>query len=269
MELSEIIQIGLSMLSSLGGAALILFAFSSWLGKVWASRILDSERSMLASELEGIKATNQNFINAVGVSNTLYIESQKAFSAERVNATKCLWAEVMKLRDNKSTAIAFLDILTFEEYGSQIYKNSNFNFFDEQLSIQKTTELLSANADSLRPFLDEKTYAYFWSYRALVGRLSYYMMQVRESGQPENPWQEDKGIIEIIRPTLGKNELERFQSEKWSTQVLLGYIETVLAQHLRDLASGIELSKASLDHSMTLHKAAENLRKIEENEKTS
>lgn len=33
-----------AILTSLGGGAAIVFAFSSWLGKVWAARILDKER---------------------------------------------------------------------------------------------------------------------------------------------------------------------------------------------------------------------------------
>ena len=35
------------ILTSLGGGAVIVFAFSSWLGKVWATRILDKEKHEL------------------------------------------------------------------------------------------------------------------------------------------------------------------------------------------------------------------------------
>lgn len=267
MELSEIINIGSAILTSLGGATLILFAFSSWLGKVWANRILETEKNKLASELELIKTNNQNFINAIGVSNTLYIESQKAFASERVKATKSLWEEIMSLRNKKPAAIMFLDILPFKEY-KQIYGNSKLSFFDEELSIEKLGKLGSADAENLRPFIDEKSYSYFWSYRALIGRISYYVKEIRDKGQPQKPWQEDAGVIEVIKPIFDKDELFKFQHEKWSTQVLFGYIETALSQHLRDLCSGVKISKESLDHSMALHKAAENLRKIENDEKS-
>jgi hypothetical protein len=265
LEVSEVFKVGLAILTSLGGATLILFAFSSWLGKVWAGRILETEKNKLASELEAIKVNNQNFINAIGVSNTLYVESQKAFTSERVCAIKSLWSELISLKKNKPTAITFLDLLSFKEY-KQIHKNHNLNHFDNELSIEKLGELMRSDVEELRPFIDEKSYSYFWSYRALIGRVSYYVKNIRDKGQPEKRWQEDAGVIEVIKPIFSKSELSQFQSEKWSTQVLFGYIETAFSQHLRNLASGVEMSKESLDHSMSLHKAAENLRKIENEE---
>ena len=48
-------QIGFVLLSSAGGAALIIAALSSWLGKVWANRILESDRAKYAKELDNIR----------------------------------------------------------------------------------------------------------------------------------------------------------------------------------------------------------------------
>lgn len=266
MEISDIFKVGSSILASLGGATLILFAFSSWLGKVWANRILESEKNKLSAELESIKISNQNFVNAIGVSNTLYIESQKAFANERVNATKNLWSQLIDLRNNKSSAVMFLDVLTFKEY-YQIHNNPKLLFFDEELSEKNLCKTLNADIDILRPFIDEKAYAYFWSYRALIGRLSIYIKKIREYGQPVIPWQEDIGVNEILKPIFSKDEFDKLKNEKWDTQTLFNYIETVLAEHLRFLASGAELSRESLKHSISINKAAESLRKIEEKEK--
>lgn len=41
-----------AVLGSLGGGAVLVFAFSSWLGKVWATRIADAERARFPKELE-------------------------------------------------------------------------------------------------------------------------------------------------------------------------------------------------------------------------
>jgi hypothetical protein len=41
-----------AVLASLGGGVVLVFVFSSWLGKVWATRIADSERARFARELE-------------------------------------------------------------------------------------------------------------------------------------------------------------------------------------------------------------------------
>jgi hypothetical protein len=54
-SVSEVFEIAGAILVSVGGATAILFGFSSWLGKVWATRILDRERSKYSEQLEAIK----------------------------------------------------------------------------------------------------------------------------------------------------------------------------------------------------------------------
>ena len=47
MNWDDIFKIVAASLASVGGAAVIMFGLSSWLGKVWASRILQKEKSDL------------------------------------------------------------------------------------------------------------------------------------------------------------------------------------------------------------------------------
>jgi hypothetical protein len=55
MTLTDVYEIAGAVMISLGGAAAILFAFSSWLGKVWAERILSKEKAKYAEDLESFK----------------------------------------------------------------------------------------------------------------------------------------------------------------------------------------------------------------------
>lgn len=48
-----------AILVSLGGGGVIVFALSSWLGKVWATRMADAERARFARELEYYKSELQ------------------------------------------------------------------------------------------------------------------------------------------------------------------------------------------------------------------
>ena len=48
MNWEEVFRISTAVLTSLGGGAVIIFAFSSWLGKVWAVRILEKEKHELS-----------------------------------------------------------------------------------------------------------------------------------------------------------------------------------------------------------------------------
>jgi hypothetical protein len=50
MSLSEIWQTSFAILTSLGGGGAIVILLSSWLGKVWAARILEQDRKKYTIE---------------------------------------------------------------------------------------------------------------------------------------------------------------------------------------------------------------------------
>jgi len=55
MSWEEILKLMGAAIFSLGGGGVIVFALSSWLGKVWAGRILANETHQLTMELEAAK----------------------------------------------------------------------------------------------------------------------------------------------------------------------------------------------------------------------
>jgi hypothetical protein len=55
MTTEEILKICAALIGSVGGAALIIVGLSSWLGKVWANRILEKDKLHYQGELESIK----------------------------------------------------------------------------------------------------------------------------------------------------------------------------------------------------------------------
>jgi hypothetical protein len=48
MDWKQLFEIAGAALAAIGSAGILLFAMSSWLGKIWASRILEKERTELA-----------------------------------------------------------------------------------------------------------------------------------------------------------------------------------------------------------------------------
>lgn len=55
MEIQDALQLSGLILGSLGGGSAIIFGFSSWLGKVWANRLMEKEKSEHAQELESLR----------------------------------------------------------------------------------------------------------------------------------------------------------------------------------------------------------------------
>lgn len=55
MSWEDVFKLFGAAIVSIGGGGIIVVALSSWLGKIWASRILENEKHRLATELEETK----------------------------------------------------------------------------------------------------------------------------------------------------------------------------------------------------------------------
>jgi hypothetical protein len=86
----EIFSVAGAVLLSMGGAGVVLAALSSWLGKVWASRILERERAELSKSIEVIKAELTRSIEQEKAAMALFHEEHKAeieeLSSQRLDA---------------------------------------------------------------------------------------------------------------------------------------------------------------------------------------
>ncbi len=76
MNWNDVFKLSVAILTSVGGAALIIGAFSSWLGKVWASRILEKDKLKYSSELEKLKNQLQREAQKHQLIFSLYFEGQ-------------------------------------------------------------------------------------------------------------------------------------------------------------------------------------------------
>lgn len=56
MSLVDILYVGLAIVASLGGGSLLVLALSSWLGKVWAQRLMERDRATHQRDLEQLRA---------------------------------------------------------------------------------------------------------------------------------------------------------------------------------------------------------------------
>ncbi|MFW1157233.1 hypothetical protein ACEV7T_06605 [Vibrio parahaemolyticus] len=260
MNLEDIFKISAAIVTSLGGASIIVIAASSWLAKVWANRILEKEKGEIQKEIEQVRSNNKVYLDTLSNSSLLFLESQKAITVERTAAIKSLWFTFLELKDSKPTLILFLDTLPFQEY-KQIHINPQMSQFDDALSIEGLNESMKADVQSVRPFVDEKAFMYFWVYRALIGRLAFYLREIRENGAPEKPWQKTNKVTAVLSPVLCPETIKSVQEQMWPTQRLFEHIELLLVEHLRELASGKDVSSNSLEHLVELSKATSVLRR--------
>ena len=104
MNPEEIFKIAGAILTSVGGAAIIMMALSSWLGKVWANRILEKDKLKYTSELENIKVKLQSESVKQQLVFSLYFEGQFKIYNDLWLALSELESEVDKLWESATTA---------------------------------------------------------------------------------------------------------------------------------------------------------------------
>lgn len=103
MSFDEIFKISGAILGSVGGAALIMLSLSSWLGKVWASRILEKDKLAYSSELERIKNQLHADAEKKQLVFSLYFEGQFKLYNDLWVSLSLLQNEVDKLWSDAST----------------------------------------------------------------------------------------------------------------------------------------------------------------------
>lgn len=253
-------------IGAVGGAGLLVVALSSWLGKVWANRILENDRQKYANQLESLKTTNENYINSLSLTHSAYLENSKAFTEKRIMAIQVLWEEMIRLRDERPSPIIWLDILMPSEY-EHFKTNPKLQYAEKSVDFESIAEVMKSNADLVRPFLDDRAYQLYWSYRALTARLCHFIQRIYSVGATGETWREDDGIAKILATALTEDEVKKMNSEKWSTLVTFNYLEGLLTNHLRELGSGTKLGERALSDSMKFYSAAAELKK--EHEKNS
>ncbi len=85
MNYLMIIEIIGAFFLSLGGGVVVVFAFSKWLGGVWAGRILENERAELAREHE-LLVRRRNVYRNLALTMRIFLKSDKPASEEQKNA---------------------------------------------------------------------------------------------------------------------------------------------------------------------------------------
>lgn len=101
--------------ASLGGAALIIVSCASWLGKVWANRILESDRRKYSEEMERVRSeleTSRRMLQAE-LDKTIHVHRVQFETEFRVLAD--IWAKLAILRSAMGALRPAMDVVAPDE----------------------------------------------------------------------------------------------------------------------------------------------------------
>ena len=93
MDWNEIFKIVTAGIASIGSASLIIIGLSTWLGKVWANRILETDKLKYQSELEKLKKEYELRNEQHKLMYNLYSQGQFTLYNE-------LWIKLIELQEN-------------------------------------------------------------------------------------------------------------------------------------------------------------------------
>lgn len=111
MTAADVWRVALAVLASLGGGGAIVVMLSSWLGKVWANRILEQDRAHYASELERLKTDLDRTTRLLQgeIEKTLFV-TKTHFETE-FQILREIWQEVSVVRASMSALRPKFDIV--------------------------------------------------------------------------------------------------------------------------------------------------------------
>ncbi len=152
MRVADAWSVALAVLASLGGGGVIVLMLSSWLGKVWANRILEKDRAKFATEIERLKGDleRQHRLLQGEIEKTIFV-TRVHFETE-FRALAEIWRHAARVRATMSNLRPSFDWLgpneTKQERLSQRLKD-----FDGALGG------LVDSVDQQSPFYPEEIYA--------------------------------------------------------------------------------------------------------------
>lgn len=157
MTVKNVFEVAFALIISLGGGGAIVWGLSSWLGKVWANRILEDEKAKHQKEIEGYKSELRKELERIGViqDKALYISKAqydyeyKIYQEIWKKLNRCIYATARlypgyenfptdseerkkyQLDKYQDYAHKFNDFLAAIEEYSPFYKDDFYNLFIE------------------------------------------------------------------------------------------------------------------------------------------
>ena len=256
-------EIAQAVLLSVGGGGLIVLALSSWLGKVWANRILEADRLKYSEQIEHIKQSNKTVADALSVAASTHSEFVKAYAELRGKAITKLWEDFLKIKTLTPISIFYLDIIPKGKKPSQVITQHGRKGVEEDFS-NKRSSLMNLDSETFAPYLDERHMELLHLYRKAIFRIHSYYSEIESNDLPnKGAWRNDELFTEHFKLIFGEDELNKVQMNKWTTSYLMTFLEKSLIAELRNALTGFASSKEVLQQALANIDDVTKLRRLE------
>ncbi len=193
--MEQIWSVAFAVLVSLGGGAAIVFGMSSWLGKVWANRILEGEKAKYQAEFARLKSDLDKRIHEHNVAVTR-IDAQRVTAIKHLYGALISWNEaaIQVRAPNKLHTLPAEAIETYRIWGNELRARSE--------NLEKLAVLTAID-------LSEETYTLVATCGLSASLMSIAFNQAIYENPPVNP------VDHLARIEDARTKLEAEYQEKY------------------------------------------------------
>jgi hypothetical protein len=254
-----------AVVAALSGATASGFLF--WLLKEWLStRLKASIQHEYDRKLEAFKAQikTEQELTILDIKTALareaafhaaahasFAEGQKAAMERKLGAIDKLWQGVVRFRDGLPPALAFIDVLTVDEYAGA-KDHPTFRELTADLLPDRLEKLVPQGIEETRPYIGEYMWAVFYCYRALLIRI-LMLLQLGRTDAEKIEWHRDSGNRGLLKAVLTPAELEEFDKTQFGKVTWIKQrLESKLLAAAQQVISGKSFGADSLEQARAI-----------------
>ena len=129
-----------AVLLSVGSAGAIIFGLSSWLGKIWANRILEKDKTKYKTEIEELKNKLSRELEYYKNQIELYKLTLLRYSEHQFNLYNKLWVSLAELKIAGDTLWDRVDKDSILDFGAKV-KKAKESLLQNALLIEEEHEI--------------------------------------------------------------------------------------------------------------------------------
>lgn len=243
----------------LGGWTVLVTGIVSFISYLTTQKIINSWEAKNQRELEVLRNSQVETQLLLKDTISTISSSQSLLQQHRVEAVDKLWRATLALKEHYSPVTFFFSILMPSEYKTALANPmvvEGVRKIDNEYIVNYPQDV--KELENFRPYLGETLWLYFFIYRAILGRLAFFINRLKE-GKDINDWRQDKGIQQHLKAVFEKDEFDTLMnSSAMEIFYALNMLDSKILREISVILSGRKSSLESFENSKELRKLLAN-----------
>ncbi|MBY4692757.1 hypothetical protein K6W21_01470 [Burkholderia latens] len=252
------------VITSITSAAIVTgigYLFRDWFAANVKARVehdynarLESIKKDNAIEVEKLRSQLTHQASMLSLAHKSLSDYAQPFNQRRLTSLGELWQHFVTARAiTPPVIVARWDILLPSEYSDGLAKRTLFEITQEEVIDRiKATD----SAENIRPFVGEDLWAYFFTFRAVMGRIGHLYVEGYKK-RLLTPWYDDTSIKAMLATLFNESEIADLEKNHiGKLRAVQQMASAKFAKAIQEAASGQRDSEAQLLRAGSMTEAA-------------